>query len=112
MRGDTRRQWAKELAESAEQFDALDDIAAEAAIVELIEQELGQPDFLFRLELVKARQERLARRRNAKEPTEPTKLDLSDLIPDRTFIANPGAAPMPKTGHPLGNKSLVSRKHQ
>ena len=112
MRGDTRRQWAKELGELAEEYDALDDIAAEAAIVELIERELGQSDYLFRIELCKARQERLARRRNAKEPTEPTKLDLSDLIPPVVPVRNPGAAPMPKKSHPLGDKSIVGRRHR
>ena len=111
MRGSNRREWAAELRTLAEEFDDLTDDAAENAIRELVEKELGQGDYLMALDLGRARKQRLAGRRNAKEPTG-GKLDLSDLIPSRTFTANPSAGPPLKKSHPLGNRNLVSRKHQ
>ena len=107
----TRREWAHTLAERAKAFDDLPDAAAEVAIRGLIVEFMGAADFLMEVEVIRSRKARLARRRNAKEPTE-GKLDLSDLIPSRTFTANPSAGPPLKKSHPLGNRNLVSRKHQ
>ena len=109
----TRREWAHTLAERAKAFDDLDDTEAETAIADLIQKTLGQPDPLFKVELMKARRERLGKRRKSKAdlPAD-TRVDLADLIPPVVHVPNPNAAPKPKTGHPLGNRSLVSRKHQ
>ena len=111
MRGDTRRQWAKELAESAEEYDFLTAAAAEVAIADLIQKTLGQPDPLFKVELMKARRERLGKRRKSKAdlPAD-TRVDLSDLLPSREFIPNPAAGPQPVRGRHL-QRVLVSKKH-
>ena len=109
----TRREWAATLAARAEAFDDLDDTEAETAIRGLIVEFMGAADFLMEIEVIRGRKARLARRRNAKEPTGgKLDLDLSDLLPSRTFTANPSAGPPLKKSHPLGNRNLVSRKHQ
>ena len=109
----TRREWAATLAERAEAFDGLDDTEAETAIRGLIVEVMGGGDSLMELELCRARKVRLGKRRKAKAdlPAD-TRVDLADLIPPVVHVPNPAARPAPKAGHPLGNRNLISRKHQ
>ena len=106
----TRRAMRIELGELAEQYDALDDIAAENAIRELVEKELGQGDYLMALDLGRARKQRLAERNSRRRPSQDVKVDLQDLLPDEPHTPSPSSIPQPVRGRHL-QKSLVAKKH-
>ena len=112
MMGRTRREWLAELAKSAEEYDDLSDAEAKVKIQALILESIGQSDYLLQIELVRNRRIRLGNKSKGKAPTETRELDLTDLLPSREFTPNPGAGPPLKKSHPLGNRNLVSRKHQ
>ena len=108
----TRREWAHTLAERAKAFDDLPDAAAEVAIRGLIVEFMGAADFLMEVEVIRGRKARLAKQRNSKGTPRDATIDLSDLIPPVIHTPNPGAGPALKKSHPLGDKSIVGRKHR
>ena len=108
----TRREWAHTLAERAREFDDLDDDEAESAIRGLIVEFMGAADFLMEVEVIRGRKARLAKERNSRAVPKDAKIDLSDLLPPVVHVPNPAAGPALKKSHPLGDKSIVGRRHR